>query len=87
MPTTKPRFQVTETEEIEHALKIAGALWPGASRSELVTRLFAAGADALDGVRQKRRADRLAAIEASAGALTDLYFDGYLEELRKDWPK
>jgi hypothetical protein len=86
MPTTKPRFQVTETEEVERALKIAAAQWPDASRAELVTRLFTAGADALDGVREQRRIDRLAAIRASAGALTGLYQPGYLEELRKDWP-
>jgi hypothetical protein len=86
MPTTKQRFQVTETEEIERALKVAAAQWPEASRAELVTRLFTAGADALDGVREKRRADRLAAIAATAGILSDAYGPGYLEELRKDWP-
>jgi hypothetical protein len=86
MPTIRPRFQVTETDEVERALQVAAAEWPGASRSELVSRLFAAGADALDGVRRERRTARLAAIEATAGILTDLYEEGYLEKLRTDWP-
>ena len=85
MPTTRPRFQVTETPEVERALKVAEAAWPDVPRAERVLRLLQAGADALERSRVEERARRLAAIEASAGILDDAYEPAYLERLREEW--
>ena len=87
MPTTRPRFQVTETPEIRHALDVAAQAWPEASRSELVLRLFLRGAEAIDSETGRRKAGRRQAVDASAGRLDAAYEPGYLEELRAEWPE
>lgn len=87
MPTTRPRFQVTETPEVERALRAAEAAWPEASRGERVIRLLQAGANALESDHAERRARRLAAVDFSAGSLDVAYEPGYLEQLRADWPE
>lgn len=87
MPTTRPRFQVTETPEIRRALDIAARAWPEASRSELVLRLFLRGAEAIDAEQGQRRAKRRHAIDASAGSLDVAYEPGELERLRSEWPE
>jgi hypothetical protein len=87
MPTLRPRFQVTETPEVERALRLAAERWPEVSRSELVLRLFATAADELDAERTQRREQRLAAVDFSAGSLDVAYEPGYLETLRSEWPE
>lgn len=87
MPTTRPRFQVTETPEIRHALDIAAQAWPDASRSELVLRLFLRGAEAIDSEAEQGHEQRRAAVDASEGSLDVAYEPGYLEELRTEWPE
>ncbi len=44
MPTLKRRIQVTETAELTQALAIAEELWPGESKSTLVSKLAELGA-------------------------------------------
>jgi hypothetical protein len=44
MPTLKHRIQVTETAELTQALAIAEELWPGESKSTLVSKLAELGA-------------------------------------------
>ncbi|MCD2441452.1 hypothetical protein LQ757_04085 [Agromyces sp. SYSU K20354] len=85
MPTTRPRFQVTETPEVERALKVAEAAWPDATRAERVVRLLAAGADALEHSAVEQRARRIAAVMQTAGLLDEAYEPGYLERLREEW--
>ncbi|MBT2517653.1 hypothetical protein J7E29_09435 [Streptomyces sp. ISL-90] len=85
MPTVRPRFQVTETPEIERALHVAAEAWPEATRSERVLRLFQAGAEAVEGGRASERRRRRAAVDLSAGSLDLAYEPGYLERLREDW--
>lgn len=87
MPTTRPRFQVTETPEIRRALDVAARAWPEASRSELVLRLFLRGAEAIDSDATLPRIRRQHAIDASAGSLDVAYEPGYLEKLRDEWPE
>ncbi|MET4158462.1 hypothetical protein [Agromyces sp. PvR057] len=87
MPTLLPRFQVTETPEIEHALKVAEQAWPELSRAERVLRLFQAGADAIEGERAERRRARRGAVDLSAGSLDIAYEPDYLERLRSEWPE
>lgn len=86
MPTSRPRFQVTETPAVQRALQVAASVWPESSRAENVLRLLQVGADALDSELTDRRTQRLAAIDAAAGSLTGVYERGYLEKLREDWP-
>ncbi len=85
MPTLRPRFQVTETPEIERALRVAEVAWPDASRGERVLRLFQAGAEAVEAQLDGRSARRRAAVDFSAGSLDAAYEPGYLERLREDW--
>lgn len=87
MPTTRPRHQITETDELAAALDEAAERWPGVSRGRLINRL------ALEGhraglVRQHQHRDaRLEALHRHRGAMTDVYPTGHLETLREDWPE
>jgi len=87
MPTTRPRFQVTETPDVERALAVAAAAWPDASRPELVARLFAKGAEAIEAGQADERGARLRAVDLTAGAFDVAYEPGYLEALRDEWPE
>lgn len=87
MPTTLARIQVTQTPPVKHALEIAEREWPGVPRSELITRLLTAGARSVETARAERRAARRKVLEETRGSLRDAYPQGYLEELRKDWPE
>lgn len=83
MPTTKPRYMLTDTGELSDLLDAAERHWPEvADRKALLLRLAAAGAAAIAGEADKRREE----IEASAGALTGVYEPGELERLREEWP-
>ena len=84
MPTTKPRYTVTDTGELSELLDQAQRRWPEVrDRKELLLRLAAAGRDAL----QREGADRARAVEETAGALSGVYQPGELERLREDWPE
>jgi hypothetical protein len=87
MPTLRPRFQVTETPEVERALRLAARAWPDASRSELVARLFERGAASLE-AEEREKADRWRqVVDFTEGALDVAYEPGYLEALREEWPE
>lgn len=86
MPTTRPRHQITETPEIARALDAAARRWPGEPRSRLLVHLVRAGSDALQDSRANEAAERRAALDRLANDYSDLYPDGYLAELRADWP-
>lgn len=83
MPTTKPRYTVTDTGKLSAQLDEAQRRWPSVrDRKELLLRLAAAGSAAIEREERERRA----AVEATAGALTGLYRPDELERLREDWP-
>lgn len=83
MPTTKPRYTVTDTGEVSQLLDEAQRRWPEVrDRKELLLRLAAAGRDAIE----RKGAERRAAVEETAGALSGVYEPGELERLREDWP-
>jgi hypothetical protein len=69
MPTTRPRYAVTDTGEMREMLDLAGERWPEVDdRRELLLRLAAAGRDAIaadvDATRRgARRAAQRAAME------------------------
>lgn len=83
MPTTKPRYMLTDTGELSDLLDAAERRWPEVTdRKALLLRLAAAGAEAIATDAEKRREE----IEAAAGALTGVYEPGELERLREEWP-
>jgi hypothetical protein len=84
MPTSKPRYMLTDTGDLSDLLDAAQRHWPEASsRKELLLRLAAAGAEAIATEAEKRDQD----IAAAAGALTGVYEPGELERLRGEWPE
>lgn len=87
MPTIRPRHQVTETPDLARALDLAGRRWPDEPRSKLLLRLVQAGSNALGEGRTEETHSRLAAIDATSGKFADVFTDGYLAELRQDWPE
>lgn len=87
MPTTRPRHQITETPEVAHALDLAARRWPRESRSKLLMRLLRTGSAALEQERSEEDRVRLDAIDASSGKYADAFGEGYLAELRQDWPE
>lgn len=83
VPTTKPRYMLTDTGELRDLLDAAERRWPEMTdRKALLLRLAAAGAEAIATEADKRREQ----IDATAGALTGVYEPGELERLREDWP-
>lgn len=86
MPTTRPRYQVTETPEVARALDRAAKRWPGEPRSKLLVRLVEAGADLLENDERTESLTHRAAVLASAGRYAEAFGPGYLTELRTDWP-
>lgn len=86
MPTTRPRYPITETDEISVALLAAAKRWPEDADSPrmLLLHLIAEGAATVSSTDESMR--RRAAIEASSGAFTEVYGPGYVEELHAEWP-
>jgi len=87
MPTTRPRHQVTETEELAAALDEAALRWPRLSRGQLITRLALEGHRATMVRQREHRSGRLGALRRHAGALTGVYPAHHLADLREDWPE
>jgi hypothetical protein len=85
MPTARPRYQITETPAVAHAIDLAAQRWPGESRSKLLLRLLDAGGAALEQRQTVAIRDRRAAVDASSGKYPDAFSADYLDELRQDW--
>jgi hypothetical protein len=86
MPTNRPRYQVTETDQIGRALDLAEGRWPGESRAKLLVRLIAAGIETIEEHRSDERESRRRAVRRTSGAYDDAFHENYLAELRQDWP-
>lgn len=83
MPTTRPRYTVTDSGAVSELLDEAQRRWPKVrNRKELLLRLAEAGREAIE----REGAARRAAVADTAGALSGLYEPGELERLRGDWP-
>lgn len=83
MPTTKPRYTITDTGQLSEQLDQAQRRWPDVhDRKELLLRLATAGRDAIT----REAIERNTAIKETAGALTGVYRPDELERLREDWP-
>lgn len=84
MPTSRRRYQVTETNDVARALDEAAKHWPNEPRSRLIVRTIAAGGEAL--AKDAALDIRLATLRRLQGSYPDAYGPGYLETLRADWP-
>lgn len=83
MPTTKPRYTVTDSGPVRELLDEAQRRWPEVrDRKELLLRLAAAGRAAIE----REGSERRAAIAETAGALSGVYEPDELTRLREDWP-
>lgn len=89
MPTARPRHTITETDEVTRALHAAARRWPQDKErpSKLLLDLVQEGHRAIEARDQRAVSARRAAIAKTSGALTGIYPEGYLEQLRDDWPK
>jgi hypothetical protein len=89
MPTTRQRFTVTATDELTRALDEAALRWPEQrdQPTRLLLHLVAQGYASIQHEREAARDADLAVLNRAAGALTGAYQEGYLEELRADWPR
>ena len=89
MPTKRPRHVITETDQIVRALDDAARRWPAdrGNRTKLLARLVEEGHHAVLRQRDHDAAARSAAVDRTSAALTGAYGDGYLAELREDWPE
>ncbi len=84
MPTSRRRYQITETEAVARAINEAAKRWPGEPRSRLIVRAIVAGGAALEGdMASEERLERLKRLK---GAYQNAYGHGYLAELRDEWP-
>ena len=86
MPTTRPRYQVTETDAVARALDRAAREWPDEPRSRLIRRLLALGGEVLERTQAEEQLARQTAVRETSGKYPDAFDDNYLAELRKDWP-
>jgi len=79
---------VTETEPVARALDEAAKRWPSdaGNRAKLLLRLVAEGRRAVSGQSEVAAHARREAIARTDGTLTGAYGEGYLGELREDWP-
>jgi hypothetical protein len=84
VPTTRPRYTLTDTGVLREHLDEAQRRWPEVrNRKELLLRLAEAGRKAI-----AREADeRKTAIARTAGVFTGIYRPDELKRLREDWPE
>jgi hypothetical protein len=87
MPTARHRYQVTETDDVAHALEAAERRWPGEPRSRLILRLITENGGVVAELNGEEAARRLAAVEALAGTFPGLSNPGLRDDLRNEWPE
>ncbi len=87
VPTTRPRYQVTETPSVARALDLAAGRWPDEPRSKLLVRLIEAGGAFLEDDGRAEDSNHRAAVLRSSGRYGQAFGPDYLAELRADWPE
>ncbi|HAN72053.1 MAG TPA: hypothetical protein DCQ36_10785 [Actinobacteria bacterium] len=84
MPTVRPRYQITETDDIALAVDIGCRTWPHESRSDVMRRLILIGAQRISESPLERALEIETAL-AQLSELADDYPPGYLADLRGEW--
>lgn len=89
VPTSRQRHVITETDQVVRALDDAAERWPeeADNRPRLLLRLLEEGHRAVRGERQHRIDDHRSAVGRTSGVLTGAYGEGYLTDLRAEWPE
>lgn len=89
MPTSRPRYLLTESDDLRSALEAARQRWPEDHDrpTALLIHLIDEGRRTVETAETRRREARRAAIRSAAEGLEGAYSDGYLAELRVDWPE
>lgn len=89
MPTTRPRYLLTESDDLAAALAIAKRQWPEDEQrpTALLLHLIDAGRRAVDDGRSQWLQARRAAIAHAGDGLEGAFEDDYLARLREDWPE
>lgn len=86
MPTSRPRYTITETEEVARALALAAERWPD-DRGHGGKLLLPALTEWTNRVRTDREQHRAAILATSGTALPGEFGAGYLDEVRQGWPE
>lgn len=87
MPTTKPRYAVTDTDAVARALDIAALRWPQEPRSRLLMRVIEAGGEALERSPVEERLRRRLLIEELRRDVGKLFAGVTKADLDADWPE
>jgi hypothetical protein len=83
VPTTRPRYTVTDTGTLREQLDRAQRRWPDIrDRRQLLLRLLTAGQESIE----REAIERGTAVKETAGSLTGIYQPSELARLREDWP-
>lgn len=86
MPTKNPRTHITHTPQVARALQVARTRWPNEDReSVLILHLLDEGARSIEENQALANERRTAHVRRIAGKYTNLYGEGYLEEIREGW--
>ena len=67
MPTTRPRYTLTDAGELSDMLDLAARRWPGAPRKELLLQLARAGRGAVQAELESAESRRARQAEALDG--------------------
>jgi len=86
MPTTLPRYAITETPTIAAMLDDAAAAWPGLSRADLVRKLIEAGHDNLISRRAASRQAELSVVTQVSGSMPGVWPADAIQALKDEWP-
>ncbi|MCL2783581.1 MAG: hypothetical protein FWD80_06390 [Propionibacteriaceae bacterium] len=82
MSTTLLRHSITETPDIAQAVDAGQALWPDATRADVMRQLIVLGAE----TARHNLAARAAAVEAWAGFMPGVYPPDAAVSLKDEWP-
>lgn len=79
---------ITESDALARALDNAALLWPECedNRAELLRQIIERGIASIQEESEEKLNARRKAVLAAAGSLSGLWPEGYLDEMRAEWP-